>query len=60
MNSMLTCVFQFGQDIQSKVSPLFIPLNKRLRIDHDRSLKQIKRIKIQLNLPQATTQNAKT
>ena len=51
MNSMLTRVFQFGQDVQSKVSPLFIPWNKRLRIDDDRSLKQIKRIKIQLNLP---------
>ena len=51
MNSMLTRVFQFGQVVQSKVSPLFIPWNKRLRIDDDRSLKQIKRIKIQLNLP---------
>ena len=41
MNSMLTCVF--GQDVQSKVSPLFIPWIKRLRIDHNRSLKQVKR-----------------
>ena len=51
MNSMLTCVFLFDQDVQGKVSPLFIPWNKKLRIDDDRSLKQKKkRIKIQLNL----------
>ena len=42
MNSMLTCVFLFGQDVQGKVSPLFIPWNKKLRIDDDRSLKQKK------------------
>ena len=45
MNSMLTCVFQFGQDVQSKVSPLFIAWNKRLRIDDDKSLKQINGLK---------------
>ena len=45
MNSMLTCVFQFGQDVQSKVSPLFIPWSKRLRIDDDKSLKQINGLK---------------
>ena len=43
-------VSEFGQDVQSNVSPLLIPWNKRLRINDDRSLKQVKRIKIQLNL----------